>query len=157
MLADAMTTYDSPRGPVQYSDKFDMNSMSGEILEEFRAGAWLHANPQRLDLGRIGLVLRPEAGVPPEQDPAVLEDPVQCLDLWAGTITSVFTYAGHQVRVTTVADPHRARVAFRIESDLIATGQAAVAVRFPYASDGFFATSDWTAPDKHTTLLQRPP
>ncbi|GAA1748934.1 hypothetical protein [Nonomuraea bangladeshensis] len=155
VLADAMTTYDSPRGPVQYPDKFDMNSMmGGEIPEEFRAGAWLHANPQRLDLGRIGLVLRPEAGAAPEQDPAVLEDPVQRLDLWAGTITSVFTYAGHQVRVTTVADPHRARVAFRIESDLLATGQAAVAVRFPYASDGFFATSDWTAPDKHTTVLQ---
>ncbi|MEU6798878.1 hypothetical protein ABZ907_44895 [Nonomuraea wenchangensis] len=36
----------------------------------------------------------------------------------------------------------------------LATGQAAVAVRFPYASDGFFATSDRTAPDEHTTLLQ---
>jgi hypothetical protein len=52
-----------------------------------------------------------------------------------------------------VADPRHARVAFRIESDLLATGRAAVAVRFPYASDGFFATSDRDAPDRHTTTL----
>ncbi|MEV4171232.1 GMC oxidoreductase [Nonomuraea sp. NPDC049709] len=62
-------------------------------------------------------------------------------------------YAGHEVRVTTVADPRHARVAFRVESDLLATGQAAVAVRFPYASDGFFDTSGWSAPDRHATTL----
>ncbi|MCG5213287.1 hypothetical protein [Streptosporangium sp. KLBMP 9127] len=147
VLADAMSTYETSRGPVQYADKYDMAAtMGGE--SEFRAGTWLHVNPHRLDLGRIGLILGP--GV---TGPAALTDPRQRLDLWTGTLTSVFSYAGHEVRVTTVADPHHARVAFRIESDLLATGQAAVAVRFPYASDGFFETSDWTAPDRHTTTL----
>ncbi|MET7334703.1 hypothetical protein [Nonomuraea sp. NPDC005650] len=154
-LADAMSTYESSRGPVEYPDKFDLAAMmGGEAAAEYRAGAWLHVNPHRLDLGRIGLVLRPEAGAPGETDPAVLAGPHQRLDLWTGTLTSVFTYAGHEVRVTTVADPHHARVAFRVESDLLATGRAAVAVRFPYASDGFFQTSDWTAPDRHTTTSQ---
>ncbi|MEV4112710.1 hypothetical protein [Nonomuraea sp. NPDC049695] len=155
VLDDAMSTYDSPRGPVEYPDKFDMSTMmGGEIPPEYRAGAWLNVNPHRLDLGRIGLVLRPSAGAAAEDDPAVLENSRQRLDPWTGTITSAFAYAGHQVQVTTVADPHRARVAFRIESDLLATGQAGIAIRFPYASDGFFATSDWTASDRHTTTLQ---
>ncbi|MER6007857.1 hypothetical protein ABT120_55615 [Nonomuraea angiospora] len=154
VLADAMSIYETSRGPVQYPDKFDMAAMmGGEVAADYRAGAWLHVNPHRLDLGRIGLVLRPEAGAQGEIAPAVLTDPCQRLDLWTGTLTSVFTYAGHEVRVTTVADPHHARVAFRIESDLLATGQAAVAVRFPSASDGFFEASDWTAPDRHTTTL----
>ncbi|MFB4263106.1 hypothetical protein [Nonomuraea sp. GTA35] len=155
VLADAMSTYETSRGPVQYPDRFDMAAMmgGGEVAREWRAGTWLHVNPHRLDLGRIGLVLRPEPGAPAETDPAVLTGPRQRLDLWTGTLTSVFSYAGHEVRVTTVADPRHARVAFRIESDLLATGRAAVAVRFPYASDGFFATSDWDAPDRHTTTL----
>ncbi|MFB4278611.1 hypothetical protein ACBJ59_25200 [Nonomuraea sp. MTCD27] len=155
VLADAMSTYETSRGPVPYPDRFDMAATmgGGEIARELRAGTWLHVNPHRVDLGRIGLVLRPEPGAPAESDPAALVDPRQRLDLWTGTLTSVFTYAGHEVRVTTVADPRHARVAFRVESDLLATGRAAVAVRFPYASDGFFDTSDWSAPDRHTTTL----
>ncbi|WP_194903925.1 hypothetical protein [Catenulispora rubra] len=155
VLADAMSTYSTARGPVEYPDKLTMAAMmGGGDGEDYRAGAWLHMNPQRLDLGRIGLVLRPTAGADPETDPAVLVDPRQNLDLWTGAITSVFEYAGHEVRVITVTDPHHARVAFRIESKLLATGLASVAIRFPYASDNFFGTADWSAPDRHTTTLQ---
>ncbi|XVQ15495.1 hypothetical protein ACQP1W_24075 [Spirillospora sp. CA-255316] len=155
VLADAMSTYETARGPVEYPDKFDMAAMfGGEVAAGYRAGTWLNVNPQRLDLGRIGLALRPGPGAEPESDPAVLDDPRQRLDLWTGEITSLFDYAGHQVRIATVADPYHARVAFRIESALLATGQAAVSIRFPYASDGFFQTTDWTAPDRHTTTLE---
>jgi len=56
---------------------------------------------------------------------------------------------------TTVADPSRAQVAFRVESALLASGQAGIAVRFPYASDGFFQTSDWSSPGRHDTALHR--
>lgn len=154
-LADAMSTYETGRGPVQYPDKFDMMALfGGDVPDELRAGTWLHVNPQRIDLGRIGLVLRPAPGAAPETDPAALTRPHQRLDLWTGTLTSVFTYAGHEVRVTTVADPHHARVAFRVESELLADGRAAVGVRFPYASDGFFQTSDWSSPGRHTTGLE---
>jgi hypothetical protein len=154
VLADAMSTYQTARGPVQYPDRFDMAAMfGGEVGEDLRAGTWLHVNPHRLDLGRIGLLLRPEPGAPPEDAPGALTGTRQRLDLWSATLTSEFHYAGQRMRVTTVADPYHARVAFRIESGLLASGQAAVAVRFPYASDGFFQTSDWTAPDKHEAIL----
>ncbi|MFI1335266.1 hypothetical protein ACH4U7_35175 [Streptomyces sp. NPDC020845] len=156
VLDDAMTTYETARGPVQYPDKFDMASMmGGEPAEEFRAGAWLHANPQRIDLGRIGLRLRTAPEAEPETHPEALANPRQRLDLWTGTLTSRFEYAGQEVRVTTVADPHHAKVAFRIESELLTSGLAGVVLRFPYAADGFFQTSDWTSPDRHESTLER--
>ncbi|MFF3372278.1 hypothetical protein ACFYXF_04885 [Streptomyces sp. NPDC002680] len=155
VLDDAMSTYETARGPVQYPDKFDMASMmGGEPAEEFRAGAWLHQNPQRIDLGRIGLLLRAAPDAEPEPYPEALANPRQRLDLWTGTLTSTFEYAGQEVRVTTVADPNHARVAFRIESELVASGLAGVVLRFPYASDGFFQTSDWTSPERHESVLE---
>ncbi|WP_280419871.1 hypothetical protein [Nocardia carnea] len=153
--ADAMSIYQTPRGPVQYPDKFDMAAVFGaEVLEEYRAGTWLHVNPHRIDLGRIGLALRPRPGAPAADDPAVVDVPHQQLDLWTGTVTSAFEYSGREMRVTTVADPQLARVAFRIESALLTAGLATVAIRFPYASAGFFHTSDWAVPERHRTVLE---
>ena len=155
-LDDAMSVFRTARGPVEYPDKFNIAAvMGGEVPEEYRAGTWLHLNPQRLDLGRIGLLLRPAEGAEPTASPADLENPRQRLDLWTGEITSSFEYAGQPVRVTTVADPYHARVAFRVESPLLADGRASVAIRFPYASDGFFQTSDWSSPGRHRTALHR--
>ncbi|TLS39962.1 hypothetical protein FE633_44050 [Streptomyces montanus] len=98
--------------------------------------------------------MRSRSSAEPETDPEGLTNPRQRLDLWSGTLTSSFECAGQQIRVTTVADPHHARVAFRIESELLASGLAGVVLRFPYASDGFFQTSDWTSPDKHESKLE---
>jgi hypothetical protein len=71
-LDDAMSAYQTARGPVEYPDKFDMAAaMGGEVPAGFRAGTWLHVNPQRLDLGRIGLLLRPRpAPRPPPAPPS---------------------------------------------------------------------------------------
>lgn len=156
VLTDAMSSYETARGPAEYPDKFTaMALFGGQAADDYRAGTWLHVNPQRLDLGRIGLSLRPSPDAPPEADPAALRNPRQRLDLWSGVLTSTFEYAGTEVRVTTVADPHHARVAFRIETELLASGRASLAVRFPYASDGFFQAADWTAPARHESTLER--
>ncbi|MEV6712871.1 hypothetical protein AB0M48_12640 [Lentzea sp. NPDC051208] len=152
-LTDALSTYDTARGPVEYADRFSITAMMrGQVPEEHRAGTWLNANPQRLDLGRIGLLLRRGPDAAPETDPTALAGARQHLDLWSASLTSTFEYNGHSVRVTTVADPHSSRVAFRIESDGLVDGTVAVVLRFPYASDGFFQTSDWTKPDRHRTI-----
>jgi hypothetical protein len=153
-LDDAMTTYETARGPVSYPDKHDMmGAMTGVVADEFRAGAWLNANPQRLDLGRIGFELRRTADAEPEVDPSSLSGASQSLDLWTGVIDSSFTYQGVPVRVETVASPDAATVAFRIHSTLLTDGRARVVLRFPYASDGFFQTDDWDAADRHTSSL----
>ncbi|MEU6201212.1 hypothetical protein [Streptomyces sp. NPDC047061] len=154
-LADAMSEHHSARGTVSYPDRFGLAAlMGGDLPAEMRAGAWLSANPQRLDLGRVGLLLRTSPGAEPETTPDALRDTHQSLDLWTGSLSSRFRYADHEVKVTTVADPERARVSFRIESPLLADGRAGIVLRFPYASDGFFQTCDWTVPERHRTELQ---
>ncbi|MCR2783543.1 MULTISPECIES: hypothetical protein [unclassified Microbacterium] len=153
-IEDAMTTYDTTRGPVRYLDKHDMmGAMSGNVADEFKAGAWLNANPQRMDLGRVGLELRHTPGDAVEDDPAALADVDQSLDLWTGMISSAFSFDGEAVHVQTVASPDDSVVAFRITSRLLMDGRARVVLRFPYASDGFFQTDDWDAHDRHTSTL----
>ena len=158
-MAGATTVYDTPRGPVAYPDRFDMMAALGvgNVDPEMAAGNWLAENPHRLDLGRVGLALRPHAAAEPDTDPAVLADVHQHLDLWTGTIHSRFTYAGETVEVTTAAHPDRAEVAFRIRSRLLLDGRATVALRYPYASDNFFLTTDWNTPERHTTTVSPRP
>jgi hypothetical protein len=85
VLTDAMSIHDTPRGPVEYLDKFTMTALyGGEVPDEYRAGVWLHVNPQRLDLRRTGLVLRRGPDAAPESDPSALRNPRQRLDLWTG-------------------------------------------------------------------------
>ena len=153
-LEDAMTTYMTARGPVSYPDKYDMDAaMRGQIADENRAGAWLHTNPQRIDLGRIGLDFRRGPTDAVEVDPACLEDIRQELDLWAGAIESAYSYVGEPVQVRTVSSPDSATVAFRIASPLLADGRIRVRIRFPYAHDGFFQTENWDAVDKHSSTI----
>ncbi|MFF0042775.1 hypothetical protein ACFYRG_42325 [Streptomyces mirabilis] len=155
-LADTMSEHNTARGKVSYPDKFGLAAMmGGDLPEDFRPGAWLSVNPQRLDLGHIGLQLRPSRDSEPETTPEALAETRQSLDLWTGTISSRFAYAGHGVKVTTVADPEHTRVAFRIESPLLTSGLAGIVIRFPYASDGFFQTSDWASPERHQTDLRQ--
>jgi hypothetical protein len=157
VLDDAMTEYVTPRGPVSYPDKHDaMAGLTGADPDpELRAGAWLHVNPQRLDLGRIGLELRATPEAAPEQDPAALVDLHQRQDLWDGVVTTRYSYAGHPVEVTTVADPVDSVVAYRIASPLLTDQRARVVLRFPYASTSFASAADWTAADAHRTELTR--
>ncbi|MDJ0458654.1 hypothetical protein PUN71_015735 [Arthrobacter sp. NQ7] len=153
-LEDAMSHYETSRGPVSYPDKYDMQqAMRGELSDENKPGAWLHANPQRIDLGRLGLELRQTPGGAIENNPHALTAVHQELNLWTGLIESTFRYAGELVRVQTVTAPHSAAVGFRVRSSLLSDGRLTVSIRFPYASDGFFQTSDWDAPDRHTSVL----
>jgi hypothetical protein len=149
VLEDAMSEHPTRRGTVRYPDRHDMEgAMRGQVSDENRPGAWLNANPQRLDLGRIGFVFDDV-----DPGPEALTDTRQALDLWSGSISSAFMYDGHAVTVQTVAAPGDSLVAFRIESRLLGAGRLRVALRFPYAHPGFFQTSDWSAPDKHTSTL----
>ncbi len=154
-MADAMTTYESAAGPVEYPDQFDMLTMFGlEGDPALAAGTWLHVNPQRLDLGRIGLVLQPAADAAAEGDPGALSSISQRLHLWSGTVFSTFEYAGQPVSVTTAAHPEEPQVAFRIASPLLKSGLLRVRLAFPYAHDGFFETADWESPGRHHTLVE---
>jgi len=155
MLEDAMSEHQTRRGPVRYPDRHDLQAaMMGQVTDANRPGAWLNANPQRIDLGRIGFVFRDETGAVIDVVPTDLTDTEQSLDLWTGEISTSFRYAGELVRVTTVVAPTESVAAFRISSTLLQDGRLAIGMRFPYAHDGFFQTSEWGKPERHVSTLQ---
>ncbi len=152
-LAGSTVLYDSPRGPVPYVD------MVGDIVNDREtdtsaAETWLRANAHRLDLGRIGFRWR-EGGQDRPLSAADITDTEQTLDLWTGAVTSLFTVAGHRVKVTTACHPDRDELGFRVESSALAAGLV-VGVGFPYGSEAWHDAADWKRPDAHTTTLTGP-
>lgn len=117
---------------------------------------WLRANPNRMNLARIGLRLLRADGT--EAAEADLRDRHQELDLWTGILHSRFTLEGSAVSVVTSCCPDLDAVAVQIDSPLVADGRLGVFLDFPYASgkDKFSApyVGVWDRPEAHATRLQ---
>ncbi len=106
------------------------------------ASNYLRANPHRLHLGNLGLVL---------DDPARVSGIDETLDLWTGKVTSSFDYDGQHYRVQTVCSPDHDAIATQVESD----GDFALRLRFPYPTGGHADdASDWAQPDRHHTSCE---
>lgn len=88
---------------------------------------WLISNPNRINLGRIGLKYK-NATLSASQ----ITDSKQELDLWNGIITSTFRVDGNTVQVVTQGDFKTDAVAFEIKSDLVSSGDLKVELDFPY-------------------------
>ncbi|KAL1844465.1 hypothetical protein VTK73DRAFT_2465 [Phialemonium thermophilum] len=121
------------------------------------ATQWLIGNPNRINLGRIGLQYKNLTSLPA----SLVTDAVQTLDVWNGTITSTFRLDGTLVTVVTQGDFDSDTVAFQIDSDLIRSGDLRVFLDFPYPPihttaykyEVFVGVYDF--PLNHTTRLQR--
>lgn len=88
---------------------------------------WLIGNPNRINLGRIGLKYKNDT-----LSASQIVEPTQELDLWNGVITSTFEVDGEMVKVITQGDFESDAVAFDIESRLISTGALEVELDYPY-------------------------
>ncbi|RMZ37676.1 hypothetical protein CA14_004839 [Aspergillus flavus] len=116
---------------------------------------WLTANPNRINLGRIGLQYKGSLA-----SASQITEPRQELDLWKGVITSTFKIDGQLVKVVTQGDLHSDSVVFEIESSLIASGDLAVELDFPYPPihstkykyEVFVGVYDF--PENHTTNIE---
>lgn len=136
--------WDTQGRPVRYDIP---NAAQGPLRD------WMVRNPQRFNLGRVGLVLLRGDGS--QAGAEEIEDPVQTLDLWSGTATSRYAVEGRQVEVTTVGAPDRDAVAFRIVSDKVADGTIALSLRFPFPDNAEFGSgADWSGPERHTTTCR---
>ncbi|KAF4981159.1 hypothetical protein FZEAL_2993 [Fusarium zealandicum] len=117
---------------------------------------WLIGNPNRINLGRIGLRYKDET-LPADQ----ISDTHQELDLWNGVITSTFTVDKTKVKVTTQGDFESDAVAFNIESKLVDAGKLRVELDFPYPPihtakykyEVFVGVYDF--PANHTTKISK--
>lgn len=87
---------------------------------------WLRANPHRIGLGRVAMVVDGKA-----PDFAQVSNTRQDLDLWTGTLTSRFAYAGQPVTVITRVLPGRDAIAVEVTSPLVGAGRLALSVRYP--------------------------
>ena len=108
---------------------------SSKLAKEFpRLGAaadWLRANPHRLHLGNLGLVL---------SDEDQITDIHQQLDLLTGTIHSDYQLNGHAMHVITACHPYQDVISVRMECDTVVPLQIRVPGPTGKHSDD---ASDW--------------
>lgn len=117
---------------------------------------WLIANPNRINLGRIGLKYKGAS-----LSASLITEPIQELNLWDGVITSSFKVDGTAVKVITQGDFESDSVAFQIESTLLSSGDLEVELDFPYPPihttkykyEVFVGTYDF--PLNHSTALDQ--
>jgi len=114
----------------------------------------LRANPHRLHLGLIGLILLNEKGE--EVRISDLTNIHQQLDLWTGKIESTYSVEGVPVRVIVYAHQQVDGIAARIESPLIAMKRLKVKLNFPYGKDCHVCAGyDFSKPDQHRSTILR--
>jgi len=119
-----------------------------------QAAGYLYANPSRLNLGRVAMVLRGTDGR--EAQLSDLTEIRQELNLWTGCLVSEFKFSGQPVKVLSSSHPHNDQLAVRITSPLIASGQLCILLAFPYGSSQFGGDgSEWKHPEAHQTILTR--
>jgi hypothetical protein len=114
---------------------------------------WLRANPHRQHLGQLGFRLTNADGMLAK--PSELTEIRQTLRLWDGVLVSHFRFNGEAVDVETVCHPTLDVLAVRVNSPLVAKGQVAIELKFPYGT-GAVKTADWDHPESHETQLTRP-
>jgi hypothetical protein len=113
---------------------------------------WERDNPQPLNLGRIGFIS--EEGE--RLTAADVHVDARRLRLWAGLLTSQFTYLGQTVLVQTCVDPHSDTVAVHVESPLLLDGRLQVMVDFPAPAQNVGAwVGDFSRLAGHETTIVR--
>jgi hypothetical protein len=119
-----------------------------------KAGQWLRANPQRINLGRIAFHLHKSDGSAVQ--PRDLTDVHQTLDIWQGVINSHFTLEGREFVVETASHPTLDEIAVRVESEALLDGKTAIAFEFPYPSPVWGKDpSNWQHPEGHRSEISR--
>jgi hypothetical protein len=121
---------------------------------------WLIANPNRVNLGRVGLLFWSAAGELQAVTEQNLTGAHQQLDMWTGILTSRFSYDGFPVIVETATADATSSVGIKITSSLLQSGRLGVFLDFPW-NDGkakFSApfVGNWNATANHTTSLSVP-
>ncbi|KAH9849663.1 Six-hairpin glycosidase-like protein [Lenzites betulinus] len=119
---------------------------------------WLISNPNRVNLGRVGLLFLDEKGGAANVTEGALEGKRQELDLWTGTMTSSFRWEGADVEVQTVTAQESSTIAVTVTSPLLQRGRLGLFLDFPWndGSEKFEApfVGVWNATDSHTTTLR---
>jgi hypothetical protein len=124
--------------------------------EQKALSGWLSGNPHRINLGRIGFLIKKADGS--EISPDDLQNVRQELNLWSGIITSYFEIEGIPVHVKTASHPARDLIAVSVKSELIKMRRLSVKTAFPSASAGNSNWGNyigiWDKPQSHQTIVE---
>ena len=120
------------------------------------AGQWLRMNPQRLQLGKVGFVIKKSNG-----GDVTLSDITninQSEDIWQGIIRSSFNVEGSEVNVETTCHPELDQIAVHVKSDLLNESRMGISFDFPYASlswgkESTNSLTEWNNSDKHSSVI----
>ncbi|MBC8600323.1 hypothetical protein H8784_01150 [Parabacteroides acidifaciens] len=114
-------------------DTFDFLQASGKRVpyptKNTSGYEFLRANPHQTGLALIGLE---KIGGSISLDD--LEETVQTLNLWEGSLDSRFKISGESVEVTTLCHPYIDRLAYKLKSNLFSSNKLGIRVRFPFPS-----------------------
>lgn len=118
---------------------------------------WLISNPNRVNLGRVGLLFLDSSGDVLNVTESDLGNKTQKLDLWAGEIISEFTFNSTKVSVKTICAQDVDVVGVQVVSSLVSEGKLGLFLDFPW-SDGSVKFSApfvgrFNATSNHTTSL----
>ncbi|KAJ7251116.1 Six-hairpin glycosidase-like protein [Mycena haematopus] len=138
----------------------------GRLVEYMFNGAepmqqWMISNPNRVNLGALGLVFWSGQGAVLNVTESDLTSVKQELDLWTGTLTSNFVFEGTGIQVKTSAAQTVDSIAVTVSSSLLESGRLGIFVDFPW-NDGSLKFSDpfvgsWDNASIHTTTLDAKP
>ena len=96
---------------------------------------WMISNPNRANLGAVGLVFWSEQGAVSNVTENDLTSVKQELDLWTGILTSNFVFNGTEIQVQTSSAQTVDSIGVAVSSPLLGTGRLGVFVDFPW-NDG---------------------
>jgi protein-glucosylgalactosylhydroxylysine glucosidase len=120
---------------------------------EGEATRMLRANPHRLHLGIVGLVLLKSDGEKVKLED--LKNINQELDLWKGKLETHYEIEGIPVTVIVYSHQQADQIAVRIKSPLIQSKHLSVEFRFPYGKECHVCPGyDWENDDKHRSGIQ---
>ncbi|TCD61640.1 hypothetical protein EIP91_008128 [Steccherinum ochraceum] len=119
---------------------------------------WMIANPNRVNLGQVGLLFSDGKGNAVNVAETDLAEVEQDLDLWTGTISSSFVYQGKKVTVKTTSAQSSDAIGVTVTSPLVESGHLGIFLDFPW-NDG---SQKFAAPfvgvfnqtSNHTTTLR---
>lgn len=118
------------------------------------ATQYFRVNPHRLNLGLTGIEIKDNKGkiVGPEG----IESINQVLNLWEGNIKSEFTAGGNTYKIETACLPNKDCVIYRVNSEGLKKGKAAITLRFPYPTGVHCDdAADWESDKKHSSKLKK--
>ena len=150
-LSEIMRPFDSHGRKVLYADGWEGPPRSTAGARIKRAVRWLRQNPHRIDLGRIGFILRKSSG-----ENASINDihgVHQRLDLTNGRLESRFELEQQPVEATTICHPRHSILAVRVKSPLIPRRRLGISLDFPYASGGWSNEEDWKSTGRYRTEI----